>query len=65
MSADWRELEDVRLHFPRVAAIDPPDHIAFDFADEDLRVEMRVNCPLGLARILNVGPSATRTRKFR
>lgn len=57
-SASWRQMKDVETQFARVVSLTPPDRVAFDFADEDLCIEMRVNCALGLARIFSVGPSA-------
>jgi mRNA-degrading endonuclease HigB of HigAB toxin-antitoxin module len=57
-AASWKRAEDVKAQFAKVAVVTSPDRVAFDFPDEDLRIEMRVNCALGLARILSVGPSA-------
>jgi mRNA-degrading endonuclease HigB of HigAB toxin-antitoxin module len=56
-TASWNLPKDVEAQFKHVASLRPPDRIAFDFPEEDLRIEMRVNCALGLARILSVGPS--------
>ena len=56
-TASWRRTKDVEVQFAQVASLTPPDRVAFDFTDEDLRIEMRVNCALGLARIFSVGPS--------
>jgi hypothetical protein len=47
------------IEWPHQAA----DHVVFEFEDEDLRIEMRVNCSLGLARVLGAGPSAIRKGK--
>jgi hypothetical protein len=61
-TASWKR-KDVEAQFARVASVTPPDGIAFDFPDEDLRIEIRVNCALGLARILDVGPSTKRKER--
>ncbi len=58
LSARWRRFGDIESQFAQVATIEPPDHVAFDFADEDLRVDTRVNFSLGLVRVLSVCPSA-------
>ena len=57
-AASWRQTKDVETQFARVVIVNPPDRLVFNFADEDLKIEMRVNFPLGLARIFSVGPSA-------
>jgi mRNA-degrading endonuclease HigB of HigAB toxin-antitoxin module len=62
-AAGWRRTRDVEAQFAQVVSLTPPDQIAFDFPDEDLRIEMRVNCALALARILSVGPSVKRKEK--
>ena len=62
-TAGWRRTKDVEAQFAQVASLTPPDRVAFDFTDEDLRIEMRFNCALGLARILNVGPSMKRKER--
>jgi len=62
-TAGWKRTKDVETKFAHVASLTPPDRIAFDFPDEDFRIEMRVNCALGLARILNVGPSVNRKER--
>ncbi len=59
-AANWRRAKDVEVQFEQVVVLIPPDRVAFDFPDEDLRIEMRVNCALGLARVFSVGPSTTR-----
>jgi mRNA-degrading endonuclease HigB of HigAB toxin-antitoxin module len=64
-AADWKRTKDVEAQFKQVAFLTPPDRVAFDFPDEDLRVETRVNCALGLARIFSVGPSMNRKEKQR
>jgi len=56
-TANWKRAKEAEAQFPQVASVAPPDSLAFDFPDEDFRIEMRINCALGLARILNVGPS--------
>jgi mRNA-degrading endonuclease HigB of HigAB toxin-antitoxin module len=58
-AASWRQTKDVEKQFARVVILIPPDRLAFHFADEDIRIEMRVNFALGLARIFSVGPSAS------
>ena len=62
-TAGWKRPKDVEEQFAKVAFHTPPDRMAFDFPDEDLRVEMRVNCALGLARIVSVGPSVSRKER--
>jgi len=62
-AAGWKRPKDMEAEFSNVVTLTPPDRAAFDFPDEDLRVEMRVNCPLSLARILSVGPSAKKKGK--
>jgi hypothetical protein len=62
-AASWKLAKDLEAQFARVALLTPPDRVAFDFPDEDLRVEMRINCALGLARILSVGPSMNRKER--
>jgi mRNA-degrading endonuclease HigB of HigAB toxin-antitoxin module len=62
-TASWKRTKDVEAQFAHVASVTPPDRIAFDFPDEDLRIEMRVNCALGLARILDVRPSTKRKER--
>jgi mRNA-degrading endonuclease HigB of HigAB toxin-antitoxin module len=62
-TAGWKRPKDVEAQFAKVAFLTPPDRMAFDFPDEDLRVEMRVNCALGLARIVSVGPSESRKER--
>ena len=62
-TASWTIPRDVEAQFVQVASLTPPDRIAFDFPEEDLRIEMRVNCALGLARIFNVGPSINRKER--
>ena len=64
-TASWKRTRDVEAQFAKVAILNPPDRVAFDFPDEDLRVEMRVNCALGLTRILSVGPSMIRKERDR
>jgi hypothetical protein len=64
-AATWNRLKDVETQFAQVASLTPPDRIALDFPEEDLRIEMRVNCPLGLVRILNIGPSMNRKERQR
>ena len=61
-AASWRQTKDVEAQFPRIVRISLPDCAAFDFPDEDVRIEMRVNCALGLARIFSVGSSANNKR---
>jgi mRNA-degrading endonuclease HigB of HigAB toxin-antitoxin module len=62
-TASWMRTKDVETQFAQVASLTPPDRVAFDFTDEDLRIEMRVNCALGLARILSAGPSVKRKER--
>jgi mRNA-degrading endonuclease HigB of HigAB toxin-antitoxin module len=62
-TADWRRTKDVEAQFAQVVSVTAPDRVAFDFPDEDLHIEMRVNCGLALARILTVGPSVIRKEK--
>jgi len=64
-AASWRRPKDMEVQFAQVASLTPPDRIAFDFQEEDLRIEMRVNCALGLARIFSVGPSMNRKERQR
>ena len=64
-TACWKRAKDVEAQFAHVASLTPPDRIAFDFPEEDLRIEMRVNCALGLARIFSVGPSMNRKERQR
>jgi mRNA-degrading endonuclease HigB of HigAB toxin-antitoxin module len=62
-TASWKRTKDVEAQFGHVASVTPPNQITFDFPDEDLRIEMRVNFGLGLARILDVGPSTKRKER--
>ena len=62
-AAGWQRPKDAEAQFAQVVSLAPPDRVAFDFPDEDLRIEMRVHCALSLARILNVGPSVSRKEK--
>jgi mRNA-degrading endonuclease HigB of HigAB toxin-antitoxin module len=62
-AAGWKRTADVEAQFAQVVSLAPPDRAVFDFPDEDLRVEMRVNCALALARVLTVGPSVKRKDK--
>jgi mRNA-degrading endonuclease HigB of HigAB toxin-antitoxin module len=59
-AASWRRMNDLEAQFARVVRLSPPDSAVFNFPDEDLQIEMRVNCALGLARIFSVGPSEHR-----
>jgi len=59
-AASWPGAKDVEAEFAKVVILTPPDRVAFDFPDEDLRIEMRLNCDLGLARIFGVGPSVSK-----
>ena len=45
--------------FARVVSFDPHDRVTFDFAEDKLRIETRVNFTLGLVLIVNT-PSAKR-----
>jgi hypothetical protein len=56
-SAHWQRVTDVEAQFAQFAILTPPDLVAFDFPDEDVRIEMRVNCALGLTRVSGIGPS--------
>src|SRR5438046_2915097 len=56
-AASWRRLKDVEAQFAHVATFDPPDRVTFDFTEEDLCIEMRVNFALGLVLVVNVSPS--------
>jgi mRNA-degrading endonuclease HigB of HigAB toxin-antitoxin module len=62
-AASWKRTKDVEAQFAHVASLTPPDRIVFDFPEEDLRIEMRINCALGLARIFSVGPSMNRKER--
>jgi len=62
-AASWQRLEDVKGQFLKVADLTLPDYAAFDFPEEDLRIETRVNCTLGLVRVFSVGPTVRRKRK--
>jgi mRNA-degrading endonuclease HigB of HigAB toxin-antitoxin module len=62
-TASWKRTGDVEAQFAHVAFQTVPDRFAFDFPAEDLRIEMRVNCALGLARVLSVGPSLNRKER--
>jgi mRNA-degrading endonuclease HigB of HigAB toxin-antitoxin module len=62
-AASWKRTKDVEAQFAQVASLTPPDRIVFDFPEEDLRIEVRVNCALGLARIFSVGPSMNRKER--
>jgi len=57
-ASSWKRMKDVEGQFTSVAIFTPPDRIALDFPDEGVRIEMRMNCALGLARVYSVGPSA-------
>lgn len=62
-AARWKRLKDVEAQFAQVASITPPDRVALDFAEEDLRLELRVNGALGLVRIVAIGPSASKGKQ--
>jgi mRNA-degrading endonuclease HigB of HigAB toxin-antitoxin module len=62
-AASWRRLKDVEGQFVQAVDLTPPDSVAFDFPEEDLRIETRVNCALGLVRIFSVGPSVRKKRR--
>jgi len=62
-TAAWKRTKDVEAQFSQVATVTPPDRVAFDFPEEDLHVEMRINCALALVRILTVGPCVRRKEK--
>jgi len=62
-AASWRRLKDVEGQFLQVVDVTPPDCIAFDFPEENLRIETRVNCALGLVRVFSVGPSDRKKRR--
>src|SRR5262245_28105042 len=51
-AASWQQLRDLEAQFAHVATFDPPDRITFDFAEEGLRIVMRVNFALGLALVV-------------
>jgi len=60
-AASWRRLKDVEAQFGNVATFDPPDRVTFNFAEEELCIEMRANFALGL--VLVVKPIARHERK--
>ena len=62
-AARWQRVKDVEAQFACVASLTPPDRVAFDFPHEDLCIELRVNCALGLARVSSIGPSTKEKRK--
>ena len=59
-AARWKRLKDVETAFANVASVTPPDRVTLDFADEDLRIELRVNSALGLVRIISASASKGR-----
>src|SRR5215467_6810248 len=61
-AASWRQFRDVEAQFGKCATFNPPDRVTFEFADEDLSIEMRVNFELGLALIVK-SRSAKRERE--
>ena len=56
-AAAWRRSKDVEEQFAQVASFNPPDSVTFDFAEEGLRIETRVNFTLGLVLIVNAPPA--------
>src|SRR5262245_35784508 len=52
-AASWRAVKDLESQFGHVVTLHPPDRITFNFPDENLRVEMRVNFALGLVLVVN------------
>jgi mRNA-degrading endonuclease HigB of HigAB toxin-antitoxin module len=62
-TANWKRTKDVEAQFARAAMPMSADCMAFEFPDEDLRIEMRINCALGLARIFSVGPCEVKKRR--
>jgi antitoxin component HigA of HigAB toxin-antitoxin module/mRNA-degrading endonuclease HigB of HigAB toxin-antitoxin module len=56
-AAAWRRPKDVEEQFARVVFFDRPDRVTFDFAEENLRIETRVNFTLGLVLIVNTPPA--------
>jgi hypothetical protein len=55
-----RRLKEVEAQFTQVVVQTLPDRVTFDFPEEDLLIDMRVNCALGLVRIVSVGSSVTK-----
>jgi antitoxin component HigA of HigAB toxin-antitoxin module/mRNA-degrading endonuclease HigB of HigAB toxin-antitoxin module len=51
-SASWRRPKDVEAQFGHVATFDKPDRITFNFTDEDVCIEIRVNFALGLVLVV-------------
>ena len=51
-SAAWRRPKDVEAQFGHVATFGKPDRITFNFTDEDLCIEIRVNFALGLVLVV-------------
>ena len=60
--ANWRTLKDIKSQFPETLVCASPEKVIFEFKDENLRVEMKVNCDIGLVRILRIGRSTNEKR---
>ena len=61
-AAHWRCLCDIESQYPETLVVASPEKVVFEFKDEDLRIEMRVNCAIGLVRILKIGRSTNEKR---
>jgi antitoxin component HigA of HigAB toxin-antitoxin module/mRNA-degrading endonuclease HigB of HigAB toxin-antitoxin module len=51
-AASWRKPKDVEAQFGQVATFDPPDRFVFNFTDDDVCIEIRVNFALGLVLVM-------------
>ena len=61
-AANWRCLEDIESQYPGALLSASPEKVVFEFKDENVRIEMRVNCAIGLVRILKIGRSPNEKR---
>src|SRR5262245_38494113 len=51
-AASWRRSKAVDGQFGNVASFHPPDRVTFNFAEEDLCIEMRANFALGFVLVV-------------
>src|SRR6476620_2214157 len=51
-AASWRKPKDVEAQFGQVATFDPPHRFVFNFTDDDVCIEIRVNFALGLVLVM-------------
>ena len=65
LAANWCCKGDIESQFPETLAKEFSEKVVFEFKEEDLRIEMRVNYGIGLVRILKIGRSTSSTNEKR